>query len=227
MILAVDTSTSRTTIALIDTDGRVIVEREHDDARGHAEAIGPMLAEVVHLLDGRGVRALACGVGPGPYTGLRVGIAAALALGAAWEVPVHGLCSLDAVAAEALASFGGTGVADGMPGQSITVAVDARRSEAYWARYDASGVRVDGPRVGPLTSLPADAIRSRPRAAWVGRCVQSLVAEGAVARTGTLPLDVHGQDTGATATALAGAALLPPRPLYLRRPDAIERSAQA
>lgn len=67
---------------------------------------------------------IACGVGPGPYTGLRVGIATALALGAAWEVPVVGLCSLDAIAAAACV--------DG-PTQGFGIAGDVRRHEVYWA----------------------------------------------------------------------------------------------
>ena len=210
MILGIDTASALTSVAVVDDEGRVVLEREHEDPRRHAEVIGPLLADVVAAVDPADVAVIACGVGPGPYTGLRVGIAAALALGVAWERPVHGLCSLDAVAAEAQAGVGAV---------PVTVAVDARRSEVYWARYDATGRRVDGPRVGPAAEAPPDAVTAPPRAAWVARRVLALVAAGDVVRHGDLPLDRHGEDTGATADALAGAGLLPPRPLYLRRPD--------
>ena len=101
MILAFDTSTALTSVAVIDA-GQVVSERVHLDARRHAEVLAPMLSDVLPGLDRYGVTAVACGVGPGPYTGLRVGIASALAMGAAWSIPVHGLCSLDALAASVL-----------------------------------------------------------------------------------------------------------------------------
>lgn len=210
MILAVDTSSSLTSVAVVDVDGAAVVVREHEDPRRHAEVIGPLLAEVVGAIDPRAVDVVCCGVGPGPYTGLRVGIAAAIALGAAWQVPVHGLCSLDAVAAERQAAE---------PGRPVTVAVDARRREVYWARYDGAGTRLEGPRVAPVGEAPAGTVTAPPHALWVARRVQALVAEGADAWAGELPLDRHGDDSGATATALAGAHLLAPTPLYLRRPD--------
>ncbi len=212
MIIGIDTSTSLTSVALIDDDAQVIVEHRHDDPRRHAEVIGTLLAEVIDTADRSAVSAIACGVGPGPYTGLRVGIAAAIALGAAWQRPVHGLCSLDALAAEVLSA---------RPSVPVDVATDARRSEAYWASYDASGMRVDGPRVRSVAELDASVVRGRPTAAWVARCVQGLLFRGVVPLASEPPLDVHGQDTGATADALRGAALLLPRPLYLRRPDAM------
>ncbi len=211
VILGIDTSSALTSVAIIDDDGGVVVAREHLDPRRHAEVIGPMLAEVVAAAPRPVV--VACGVGPGPYTGLRVGIASALAFGSAWEVPVHGLCSLDAVAAQALAEH---------PGLPVSVAVDARRSEVYWARYDAHGRRIEGPRVGPAAPSDGDVVTGHPHAVWVARRVQQLLAAGTAVAEVVVPLDAHGQDTGATARALSGAELLPPRPLYLRRPDAVE-----
>jgi len=210
MILAIDTSSALTSVAVIDDRGEAVITREHDDPRRHAEVIGPMLADVVGAIDTHAVDLVCCGVGPGPYTGLRVGIAAAIALGAAWDVPVHGLCSLDAIAAERQAA---------LPGQGVTVAVDARRREVYWARYDGRGARVEGPRVAPVSGAPEGAVTALPHAVWVARRVRSLVAEGDRAWSGELPLDRHGDDSGATASALAGAHLLAPAPLYLRRPD--------
>lgn len=209
MILGIDTSSALTSVALVDAAGAAVVVREHEDPRRHAEVIGPMLAEVVGAVDPALVDVIACGVGPGPYTGLRVGIAAAIALGLAWGRPVHGLCSLDAVAASAQSAGP----------RPVTVAADARRKEAYWARYDAAGHRVDGPRIMPATDVPDDAMRTLPQGEWVARRVQALLAAGVSPHHTDLPLDVHGEDTGATASALAGALLLPPAPLYLRRPD--------
>src|SRR5512133_2504875 len=101
--------------------------------------MAPLLADVIAGVDTARIDAIACGVGPGPYTGLRVGIATALAVGVAWQVPVHGICSLDAVAAAAL------DVAPAPDG--LCIALDARRKEVYWARYSGLGQRLDGPRV--------------------------------------------------------------------------------
>ena len=82
--------------------------------------------------------AVAVGVGPGPYTGLRVGVVTARVLGAVLGIPVHGMCSLDVIAAAASPTAAG---------REFLVATDARRKEVYWARYDAAGVRLEGPVV--------------------------------------------------------------------------------
>ena len=171
-----------------------------------------MIAEVVSAIDPRALEAVACGVGPGPYTGLRVGVAAAIAMGAAWDVPVHGLCSLDAIARRE---------AESRPGVSLPVASDARRQEVYWAEYDPDGRRVAGPRVRPAVEVPSSTVRGMAHGAWVARRVQELLRAGVVPSSVEIALDVHGADTGATEMALAGTQLLPPRPLYLRRPDAM------
>lgn len=212
MIIGIDTSSALTSVAVIDGTGDVLVSREHEDARRHAEVIGPMLAEVVSSIDRRALEAVACGVGPGPYTGLRVGIAAAIAMGAAWNLPVHGLCSLDVIACEEAAST---------PRSSLEVASDARRQEVYWAQYDADGRRVAGPRVRPAADVAASVPRGMAHGMWVARRVQELLRAGVRPSAVDIALDVHGADTGATEAALAGAQLLPPRPLYLRRPDAM------
>lgn len=210
MILALDTSSALTSVAVVDGDA-VVAERSHLDPRRHAEVFAPLLAEVLAEVDPASIVAVACGVGPGPYTGLRVGIVGALALGSVWEVPVLGVCSLDAVAAAAQARAQGP----------VTVTVDARRSEVYWAEYDADGVRRRGPRVAPAASVAADVVDALPQAAWIARCAARALAAGEVPVVTDLPLDTHGEDTGSTADALAGARLLQPRPLYLRRPDAV------
>lgn len=212
MILGIDTSSALTSVAVIDAAGDILVSREHEDPRRHAEVIGPMLADVVATIDPHALEAVACGVGPGPYTGLRVGIAVAVAMGVSWDVPVHGLCSLDAIARQEVASTAP---------RPIEVASDARRQEVYWARYDADGLRVAGPRVRPAMDVPASVPRGMAHAVWVARRVQELLRAGAEPSAVHPDLDAHGADTGATESALAGAELLPPRPLYLRRPDAM------
>jgi tRNA threonylcarbamoyladenosine biosynthesis protein TsaB len=120
----------------------------------------------------------------------------------------------------------------------LCVAVDARRREGYWAAYSRAGGRTTGPwvmRPSEIASTyrqrawvgPAEhasdlvvQVTAYPRAAWVGRTVAALFAEGAVAVAPSLELAEHGADGGSTAAALVGHALLSPEPLYLRRPDA-------
>lgn len=233
-VLAIDTSSALSSVALV-ADGATLVSVEHRDPRRHAEAIGPLLAQVRPAVDPSSLDVIACGVGPGPYTGLRVGIAAALALGAVWEVPVVGVCSLDAVAAAARS------LAPDM--HAFGVALDARRREVYWSAYDETGARVAGPRVGPadaiddalrslawvgsgavayadvLGSVLADDATAYPQAVWVATVAAAARSAGGSAGAGELHLDAHGTDSGATEDAVRGRVLLPPRPLYLRRPD--------
>ena len=245
MILAFDTSTALTTVAVTD-DGLVVAEERHLDARRHAEILAPMLRD---LLDRTGVGAadidaIACGVGPGPYTGLRVGIATALAVAAAWDRPVYGVCSLDAIAAAAL----GGGVT-----HALGVASDARRKEVYWATYSTDGARLEGPLVsspqaidetvragtwagygvlaheddfGPRVMADGDETSALlyPHACWIGRRAHALLAAGESVDPSKIPLVAHGDDGAATSSALLGLGLLRPQPLYLRRPDAVALS---
>jgi len=124
VILAIDTSIG-TAVALVDDDGHTVAERLSADTRGHAEAIGGLLAGVLSDagLGPEAVSAVAVGVGPGPFTGLRVGIAAARAFATARGVPVLPVPSHEAVAA-ALAERGQTG--------RVVIVTDARRREHYW-----------------------------------------------------------------------------------------------
>lgn len=152
-IIAVDTSTELSSIALVDS-GKVISMASHTDPRGHVEAIGTLFTELGLGLDfGRDLNSrpdlIACGVGPGPYTGLRVGIAFAQGLSAAWSVPVVGVCSLDAVANAIIRqSLVATD-------SEFIAATDARRKEYYWAKFDSSGNRIFGPSVD-LTEVVAE-----------------------------------------------------------------------
>ena len=128
LTLAIDTSTSRTIVGIIDGD-EVIFEKFHDGATDHGRALSQLVAEALKV--SRPPKQVVVGMGPGPFTGLRVGISFAHTFGLARNIPVIGVCSLDAIAIDK---------------NEYTVAIDARRKEIYWARYK-DGVRVEGPSV--------------------------------------------------------------------------------
>jgi len=145
VILAMDTATPAVTAGVLRLEGvEVLAERVTVDARGHAEQLTPnVLAALADAgLTVNDLDAVVVGCGPGPFTGLRVGMATAAAYGHALGVPVHGVCSLDAIGVETR-------------GDALVV-TDARRREVYWARYR-DGVRVDGPAVNAPADVPADA----------------------------------------------------------------------
>ncbi|MSO26587.1 MAG: tRNA (adenosine(37)-N6)-threonylcarbamoyltransferase complex dimerization subunit type 1 TsaB [Candidatus Nanopelagicales bacterium] len=216
IILALDTASAATSVALVDGDV-ILDSARHIDARRHAEVLAPMIAEVVA---GRAVDAVVCGVGPGPYTGLRVGVASAQSLGLAWRVPVVGICSLDAIAHAAREA--------GVTGEFIA-ALDARRNEVYWARYGAQ--RLLGPYVNrpdeldpELLTLPWVGVGAEPRypdASDLARIASPLLDVGVSVAERITDLAAHGTDDGATAKQLGLQQLLPPFPLYVRRPDAV------
>lgn len=131
--LAIDTSTTRTAVAIIE-DERVLFEKFHDGATDHGRALSELVAEALKV--SKPPHAVVVGMGPGPFTGLRVGISFAHTFALARQIPVVGVCSLDAIAIEK---------------SDYTVAIDARRKEIYWATYK-DGVRTDGPHV----SKPAE-----------------------------------------------------------------------
>jgi len=217
-VLGIETSSALSSVALIDGD--LVREAELVDGRRHAEVLAPLLREVTE--GAPRPELIACGVGPGPYTGLRVGISTALALGLAWEVPVVGICSLDALAAQ-------VDFAQMNSESEVLVHADARRKEWYWAAYNAQGVRSAGPHVHRPGELPeAVSALSRagepelaPHARIIASIARDLVNAGEPVATPVTHLSAHGLDTGETAQALGSARLLAPYPLYLRRPDAV------
>ncbi|MEZ0050597.1 tRNA threonylcarbamoyl adenosine modification protein YeaZ [Mycobacterium sp. MAA66] len=198
MILAIDTATPAVTAGVARRSGsavEVLASRITVDARAHAEQLTP---NVVGAVADAGIgfadiEAVVVGCGPGPFTGLRVGMATAVAYGHALGVPVYGVCSLDAVA-------------PGVAGELLVV-TDARRREVYWARY-CDGVRVTGPEV----SAPADV--STGSGVVAGPAAQAALFE--------LPaLDAEFPTVaGLVAAADWGRPPRPLVPLYLRRPDA-------
>jgi len=145
LVLAIDTATPAVTAGLVALTDEGVEERAARvvvDPRKHAELLMPLVlaacADAAVVL--RDVEAVVVGAGPGPFTGLRVGMVTAAALGDALEIPVHGVCSLDAIAADTAHSG------------PLLVVTDARRREVYWAAYDAAGRPTTGPSVG----RPAD-----------------------------------------------------------------------
>lgn len=200
MLLALDTATNAVTAALHDGT-RVVASHSVIDARRHAEILIPVIDQVMAGIPKTALTQIAVGVGPGPYTGLRVGVMTAMTLGHALGIPVVGLCSLDAIAAA-------------VPLDEFAVATDARRKEVYWAVYS-HGVRRSAPSVSVPGELPID-VRQLPTA---GRGPLLYPADLPV---GIEPLDV---DAGWLATEVirrqsAGEPLDEVRPLYLRQPDA-------
>jgi tRNA threonylcarbamoyl adenosine modification protein YeaZ len=131
--LAIDTSTSCTIVGVIDGDS-VLFDKFHEGATDHGRALSELVAQALKVC--APPQQVIVGMGPGPFTGLRVGISFAHTFGLARDIPVIGVCSLDAI---------------DIKEDEYTVAIDARRKEIYWARYK-DGHRVEGPSV----SKPAE-----------------------------------------------------------------------
>ncbi|MCQ4624115.1 tRNA (adenosine(37)-N6)-threonylcarbamoyltransferase complex dimerization subunit type 1 TsaB [Corynebacterium sp. CCUG 69979] len=211
-VLAIDTATTDLVAGIVDTDtggdARVLAEAV-TETRAHNELLVPTVMELLSQagLEFSDLDAVVVGCGPGPFTGLRVGMSTASAFGQALGIPVHGVCTHDAVAALARQEHG--------EGSSLIV-TDARRREVYWARYEAAR-RVAGPDVvapAALNVARADVIS----------CPESL--------RGQLPAELIGaarhityippHPAGLVAVADLAATPEPLVPLYLRRPDAKE-----
>ncbi|KIA60882.1 MULTISPECIES: tRNA (adenosine(37)-N6)-threonylcarbamoyltransferase complex dimerization subunit type 1 TsaB [Nocardia] len=216
LVLSVDTATPAVTAGLVELEQaapiqtRTVASRVRVDPRAHAEVLTPQILECLTEA-GRSrtdLAAVVVGIGPGPFTGLRVGMATAAAFGDALGLPVYGVCSLDAIAADA--------AADLTPESELLVVTDARRREVYWARYR-DGVRVAGPEVAKPGEVDL---------------AQATVIAGSASHVDFFDLPVlpvetpspAGLATVAAAAVLARAVPDPLVPLYLRRPDAVEKS---
>jgi tRNA threonylcarbamoyl adenosine modification protein YeaZ len=204
LVLALDTATPTLVAGLArwtpETGTEVLAERAVPSGNRHAELLTPAITGVLGDagLTMADLDVVVTGLGPGPFTGLRVGVVTAAALGDARGLPVIGVCSLDAVGAGAR-----------------TVVTDARRKEVYWAAYDADGARVDGPAVvrpeelgrpGPFVGDPGFAER-----------LGAPVEPADVTTAGLLRAAAEQLADPSSATPLI--------PLYLRRPDATPPTA--
>ncbi|MEU4890809.1 tRNA (adenosine(37)-N6)-threonylcarbamoyltransferase complex dimerization subunit type 1 TsaB [Streptomyces sp. NPDC044780] len=209
LLLALDTATPAVTVALHDGSA-VLAESSDVDARRHGELLLPAVHRTLKEAGTElgEVTEIVVGAGPGPYTGLRVGLVTAATFGAALGVPVHGLCTLDGIAYAA----GQAGLAG-----PFVVATDARRKEVYWARYDDARTRATEPAVDHPADL-AERIAGLPA---VGAGALLYPAAFAAVPPGMPEYQSAGALASLAAEKLArGEELPPPRPLYLRRPDA-------
>jgi tRNA threonylcarbamoyladenosine biosynthesis protein TsaB len=214
ILLAIDTSSSAVTAAVHDGVSVRSEVMEHGP-QAHGELLAPL---VQRALEAAGTTpadldAIVVGTGPGPFTGLRVGIVTARVMGEALGIPAYGICSLDVLALQA--------VRDGRVETAFAVATDARRKEVYLATYDADGTRLGGPFV------------VRPRD------VDPMLAAGPVVGEGAWSYEETFDDarepgyvssawlaTCAVERLARGEALDSTAPLYLRRPDAVENAAR-
>jgi tRNA threonylcarbamoyl adenosine modification protein YeaZ len=209
LVLTIDTSSAAVIAGIVDVSSLGVAPRAEQtvlDARGHSEYLAPGIAGCLDDIGASAadLGAIVVGTGPGPYTGLRVGLVTAAAFADAVGVPVYGVDSLDAI---------GESCRDE---PSLLVATDARRKEVYWARYE-HGRRVAGPAVSRPADVPLDGLTAVAgaaaelhRDAW-----PDLVRR----------LDHYPEPTALARCALerieAGAPSDPITPLYLRRPDAV------
>jgi tRNA threonylcarbamoyladenosine biosynthesis protein TsaB len=203
--LVIETATAACSVALIE-DG-VVIARAHDVVgRGHAERLVPMIAA---LPDGGRADAILVDCGPGSFTGVRVGLAAARGLGIGWGVPVRGFSSLALVAAAALAE---------QPGEAVVAVLDGGHGEVFQQAFDAS--------LTPLDALasrkPADAVAMLAGRRVTGQGVTRLRGvDPSIAPCERLP------DAADAVRLPHERADLPPAPLYGRAPDAVPKAVSA
>ncbi|MFV0461587.1 MAG: tRNA (adenosine(37)-N6)-threonylcarbamoyltransferase complex dimerization subunit type 1 TsaB [Nostocoides sp.] len=218
LLLALDTATSAITVAVHDGDS-IRASAAVADARRHTEELAPLIQRVMRAA-GAGmddVTDVAVGTGPGPFTGLRVGLVTAQVLGASLGLPVHGVASLDALAHAV--------VRRGVVGEPFAVATDARRKEVYWATYAAPVQGSADPLTEPAVHRPAvipPTVRAGPCAGRGPVLFPDLFAR---------PVPVLDVDAEALADLavrrLAAGMDMPVQARYLRRPDALTLAERA
>ena len=214
-VLAIDTATTALVTGVVDTESGQITQRVLADTRAHNERLMPTILEVMSEagLELGTLDAIVAGMGPGPFTGLRVGMATAQALADALSIPLHGVCTHDAIAHAALAA------ADAAEEKNAAlVATDARRKEIYWATYRA-GQRIAGPDVSKPGELAVQDIAQV--------IIPEKLADQLPEELATLPRS-EGAPTaeGLVAVARLDAEPAPFVPMYLRRPDAVPPKKQ-
>lgn len=211
LVLAIDTATTDLVTGLVDTDTQQTWENTLHSSRHHNEALVPCVQELLRSAHTsfEHLGAIVVGCGPGPFTGLRVGMATAQAFGDALNIPVHGVCTHDAIAQAARHAH--------PHAQRLLVCTDARRRETYWASYQGAQ-RLEGPGVikpdaldctsYDLISIP-EAMREKFEVPSSAQIIEQPPTPRAL---------IEIVDLGSTPAPLA--------PLYLRRPDAVEPSSK-
>lgn len=215
LCLAVDTSTPSLVTGIVDTEVGELAGATLTQCRAHNERLIPTIQDCLQQagIEFSHIDAIVVGCGPGPFTGLRVGMATAAALGDALGISVHGVVSHDAIRARMTTEHAGA--------REVLVATDARRREVYWSRYSGTE-RIDGPQVQHPSEL-ASLIEASELDLL--NCPEGI----------ELSIDVPRVDLTPTPLSLCSVAPLstssdtPPAPivpLYLRRPDAVEPAPQ-
>jgi tRNA threonylcarbamoyl adenosine modification protein YeaZ len=195
-VLAIDTSVG-VSVAILKSNGELTQSLAVDHGM-QGELTADLISKAVidSGLEINKITDVVVGVGPGPFTGLRVGLVTAKVFAHAREIPIHGICSLDAIAFDYASP--------------CIVVTDARRKELYWARYD--GIRIGEPQV----SKPEEIAKQFPAAEFVGPGAQ-LYPEGISGKVMELKAG-----SLAKLFAAGSAQLVEVSPMYLRQPDAVE-----
>jgi tRNA threonylcarbamoyladenosine biosynthesis protein TsaB len=219
-LLALDTALAACSAAVLDTaSGSIVASESLAMTRGHAEALMPLVARVMQTagLAFRDLDRIVVTTGPGSFTGMRVGIAAARGFGVATKVPVVGVTTLSAYAAPYL------GTDDRSP---VVIVIDARHSHVYLQAFTSGGRTLIAPRIAPLS----EAVRTASQASShiVGSAARLVAA--ALAQTAPKPMTVDAADAPdiawvARMGAVAPDSQTPPKPQYLRAPDAQPQNA--
>lgn len=210
-LLAIDTATTRTSVALLE-GSNVLIEASRDGATGHGEALPDLVTHALNDISPKQLAGIVVGVGPGPFTGLRVGIAFARSMAWALGIEVVGVCTLDALARGFLNQgheFAG----------DFAVATDARRKEVYWAAYDRNGIRLAEPIVTRSSQIPGHLLALPTAGSGAALYPQDFSAhrEPLYPTAGSIgQLGVEQITRGEPGSS---------EPMYLRRPDAVPPAA--
>jgi tRNA threonylcarbamoyl adenosine modification protein YeaZ len=219
-VLALDTALDACATAVLDSERRDLVASETQPmARGHAEALMPMVARVMDAarLEFSDIDRIAVTIGPGSFTGVRVGIAAARGIALAAGKPAIGLTTL--------AAFTAPHVAAGFAGTVVPV-IDARHGQVYMQVFSPGGRAAIAPRLAPLREA-VEAARTRAPALITGSAADLVAAQWPADEPAPKVVAARAPEIGWVARlgAAAQEERAIPKPLYLRPPDARPQDA--
>lgn len=208
LTLGIDTA-SWVSVGLADETGP-LARRSLDDPRAHVEQLMPLVMDLLSDAERAisDLTGIVVGMGPGPFTGLRVGIATAETLAWSLAIPIRHVCSLDVLAQQVLCGDGAT-----EDSQGFVTALDARRKELYWARYSSTGQRLEGPSVSGPDQVPDVPIYG-PGAGLFPDVLSGRARTGAGVDAALAAFYGMGSEADGRLTEVGA------EPLYLRRPDA-------